>query len=714
MSEPGWQRRTPDKLTFLFGIHNHQPAANFDHVIAEATERAYHPVLALLHQFPVLPATIHTSGSLLLWLKERASRTFDLLGTLAARGQVELLTGGFYEPILPILPDWDKVGQIQQLTEFLKLHFGVRPRGLWLAERVWEPHLPKVLRESGVEYVLVDDSHFALAGLDPATLGGYFLTEEQGATLAVFPISQRLRYLVPFAEPEDTLAYLGERRQTAGMSLTLVDDGEKFGAWPGTHRLCHEEGWLRRFFEALLKTEWLELSTLSRYLDRHPATGRIYLPTAAYREMGEWALPADAARDLEELKHRMLALPDGEKLGNLLRGGFWRNFLVKYPEVNDLYWKMLRLSRAIHEAMSRQPADGRLQEARTQLWRGQGNDAYWHGVFGGCYLPHLRRALRQALIVADRLLGEATERDPIGWGREDLNGDGRAEVLIRTPALTLTLQPEAGGSLTEIAYAPKALDLADVLARRPEAYHSRIKAAGPAEAPRESVKTIHERVAVKEPGLGDLLGYDRFRRACLLDGLFPETGELDPLHPWDRAVIVFGDRPMEHLIRRSEGKVSIVFSSDNPDGWPLLVEKTVGVQEKGAELSVAYRLRWGGTSRFSGRWAVQWNLALTGGDAPDRYYRLAGRPSLNSRGLAANQVSVGLVDEWIALDITLAWDQPATLAWAPVETVSLSEAGFERIFQGTSLLLSWPVSLDPGRHWEERITLNVEHRGDSP
>ena len=284
----------PGPLTFLFGIHNHQPAANFDGVIREATDRAYHPFLALLEQFPGLPLTVHTSGALLLWLKEKAPRTFDLLGELAARGQVELLTGGFYEPILPVLPDWDKVGQIQELTGFIRRHFGVSPRGMWLAERVWEPHLPKALREAGVQYVLVDDTHFALAGMNPDSLDGYYLTEEQGATLAVFPISQRLRYLVPFAEPADALAHLAERRETAG-SLTLVDDGEKFGVWPGTHRLCHEEGWLRRFFDALVGAPWLEPSTPSKYLDRHAPRGRIYLPTAAYREMGEWRSPPTPA-----------------------------------------------------------------------------------------------------------------------------------------------------------------------------------------------------------------------------------------------------------------------------------------------------------------------------------------------------------------------------------------------------------------------------------
>src|SRR5688572_26163125 len=217
--------------------------------MVEATERAYRPFLERVRARPEVRLTMHCTGSLLGWLREHAPATFDALGAVVSAGQVELLTGGFYEPILAILPDADKRGQIERLTSFLHTEFGVRPRGMWLAERVWEPHLPRALREAGVEYVLVDDSHFALAGLDPETLGGYYLTDEQGVSLAVFPISYRLRYLVPFAEPGETLAYL-ESRAGAG-SLTLMDDGEKFGVWPGTDALCYGEGWLRRFFEAL-------------------------------------------------------------------------------------------------------------------------------------------------------------------------------------------------------------------------------------------------------------------------------------------------------------------------------------------------------------------------------------------------------------------------------------------------------------------------------
>jgi len=107
-----------------------------------------------------------------------------------------------------------------------------------------------------------------------------------------------------------------------------VDDGEKFGLWPGTYRHVYEEGWLARFFEALGSADWLETTAFSDFLDAHPATGPIYLPTASYSEMGHWALPTRAGLALEETERRLAALPDGDRLVGLLRGGFWRTFLV--------------------------------------------------------------------------------------------------------------------------------------------------------------------------------------------------------------------------------------------------------------------------------------------------------------------------------------------------------------------------------------------------
>jgi 4-alpha-glucanotransferase len=694
-----------DELHFLFGIHNHQPVGNFESVVDDAVRLAYHPFLQTVADAGTdLRLTVHCSGGLLEALKARARPTFDLLGRLASEGRVELLGGGFYEPILALLPDWDKVGQIQALGEFIRSHFGVAPRGMWLAERIWEPQLPRLLREAGVEFVLVDDSHFALAGLDPEMLGGYYLTEEQGATVAVFPINQRLRYLVPFASPEESIRYL-EGRRTAG-AVTMADDGEKFGVWPGTDRLVYGERWLSRFFEALQTTPGLRVSTFSRYLDGHPPTGRVYLPTAAYTEMGEWALPAGAGAELDDARHRLLAMPDGERLARLLRGGFFRNFLVKYPEMGDAYWKMQRLSRRVRDRLRTRPRDRRLLAARERLWQGQANDAYWHGVFGGCYLPHLRRAVKSSLIGCERQLEASRKAPDLQCLHADVDGDGHAEVVVRTDALGLTLRPSRGGSLTELVWMRGEVDVADVLTRRPEAYHRKVEDRPRGSEPGE-VKTIHSAPEVKEAGLTSLLRYDRFRRASLLDGLFPSVGELDPLEPWDAARFVVGERPLEHDVQTSPHEVAVRCSLSDPDGLPLTVEKSVVVPADDPVVTVSYRLRWTGEGPLEARWSVQCNLTLSAGEAAGRYFRTAGHPSLGSRGHLVRADGLAMIDEWLGCELALACATPAEVAWAPVETVSLSETGFERIYQGSALLFSWPLALAPGETWETSLRVRV-------
>jgi alpha-amylase len=685
-----------DSLAFCFGVHDHQPIGNFESVLRETTAHAYRPFLERLRARPEVRMTVHCTGSLLEWLRDHERTTFDLLGEVVASGRVELLTGGFYEPILAILPDADQRGQIGRLSEFLVTHFGVRPRGMWLAERVWEPHLARALHDAGVEYVLVDDRHFALAGLEPDDLGGYYVTEDQGATLGVFPINERLRHLIPFAEVDKSIEYLGERRGHQP-AITVVDDGEKFGGWPGTYRHVYEEGWLDRFFDRVLDTPWLRMSTFAEVVDAIPPAGRVYLPTASYHEMGEWALPADAGRALEAAKRDLGALDGGARLAALLRGGFWRNFLVKYPEVAEFYWKMLRVSTVVERARRERPDDQRVVEAREALWRGQANDAYGHGVFGGCYLPHLRRAVKSALLEAETRAMAGTEPAAVTIG--DVNGDGREEILLRTSALAVTLNPSRGGTLTEIGALARAHDLADVLGRRAEAYHARLGGGATA------MRSIHDPPSAKEPGLQRLLTYDRFRRASLLDGLFDADGDLDAVEPWAASCLALGDALFAHAVERREGTVEVALGHRAEAPVPLGVDKRVSV-EAGA-LTARYRLSGSGGTLDGRRWAVQWNLALTAGDAPGRYLTLPDRPSLGSSGRLAAASEVTLVDEWLGLDARLSWRPVAELAWGPVETVSVSEAGFERIYQGLALLLVWPLG---GEGRELEVTLTVMPR----
>ena len=84
----------------------------------------------------------------------------------------------------------------------------------------------------------------------------------------------------------------------------------------------------------------------------------------------------------------------------------------------------------------------------------------------------------------------------------------------------------------------------------------------------------------------------------------------------------------------------------------------------------------------------------------DRYVFVEGRelgePRLGARGEEFEVETFGMADEWKDLRVTFRLDRPATLWRLPIETVSLSEAGFERVYQGTCLLPTWPLRLEPG------------------
>ncbi|HEV7217617.1 MAG TPA: 4-alpha-glucanotransferase, partial [Terriglobales bacterium] len=88
------------RFSFVLLVHAHQPVGNFDGVIERAYQKSYLPFVQLLLRNPFLRVGLHYSGGLLEWLEKAHPEYFKSLKTLVDRGQVELVGGGFYEPIL--------------------------------------------------------------------------------------------------------------------------------------------------------------------------------------------------------------------------------------------------------------------------------------------------------------------------------------------------------------------------------------------------------------------------------------------------------------------------------------------------------------------------------------------------------------------------------------------------------------------------------------
>ncbi len=130
------------------------------------------------------------------------------------RGQVELFGAGDTEPVLAAIPNRDRIGQIQTFSDKLEMKLGQRPRGAWLTERVWESTVVPALADCGIRYVIVDDYHFLCAGKTAGELDSYFTTEEDGRKLDLFPISEALRYRLPFSPADEVVAYIESLAKT--------------------------------------------------------------------------------------------------------------------------------------------------------------------------------------------------------------------------------------------------------------------------------------------------------------------------------------------------------------------------------------------------------------------------------------------------------------------------------------------------------------------
>ncbi|MCL2390625.1 MAG: DUF1926 domain-containing protein, partial [Endomicrobia bacterium] len=512
------------KVKFVFCAHNHQPVGNFGWVFEKAYQTAYKPFMQVMLKHPKIRWNLHASGMLWEYISDEHPDYIKNVKKLVANGTLEILSGGYYEPILPSIPDRDKIGQICKMTSYLKDKFGCEEaNGAWLAERVWEPSLAKVLSESGIKYTVLDDAHFTSAGMDINSLKGYYTTEEQGHLLNIFPISQRLRYLIPFQNVGHTIDYfksLAGQNSASAHVVVMADDGEKFGMWPGTNKHVYENGWLEKFLTAIEEnSDIAETATFSDVLKTEKSSGRVYLPCASYFEMSEWSLPSDAQQKFENVLHRYGGDAEAK---TFLRGGFWRNFLTKYTEANNMHKKMLYVSDKIDEYVKCKKSLS--DKALSGLYAGQCNCSYWHGVFGGLYLPHLRNAVYGMLLKAEDFYNRSFLKKA-RWTVFDFDCDVNDEYLYESKSQNIYVSPSSGGTIFEWDLFKAGHNFIDVLTRRCESYHKKLKdninnavLAGDNE---KEVQTIHsDAVKVKEFGLEKYLVYDNYRRASLVDHFF--------------------------------------------------------------------------------------------------------------------------------------------------------------------------------------------------
>ena len=647
----------------LLGVHAHQPVGNFPEVLDDAHARCYKPFLDTLVEYPDFKFAIHFSGWLLQYLFDRYPHDMALLKRMVDRGQAEIFGGGDTEPVLACIPARDRIGQIRTLSARVEKLLGTEPKAAWLTERVWESLVVPALVDAGVSMVTVDDYHFLCAGKSLDELTGYYSTEEEGRRLDLFPISEGLRYRLPFAIAGEAVSYIENLASAERYSAAIYfDDIEKFGIWPETYEWVYGKGWLKQFIEGVLASSHIRTQHFAQYRAQERTRGVVYLPTTSYMEMNEWTLPAPQA-------HRYAGLIEQAKARNaydaekpFLRGGIWRNFLTRYTEANWMHRRMLSLSQRV-EAL---PSSKRSVRIFELLYQAQANDAYWHGLFGGLYLPHLRRAVFNAIVGLEAELNTLSP-NPLRLSF-DLDLDGNDEIFLQNGVLQIVVRADKDASIVEFDAYSLQHNFADTLRRREEHYYRKMSKSEHAHAQGEGIASAHDRVRFKHPVGAEDLVPDARPRSVFMDRWIADNGNLC-IEP-------------SYTLNSAEPAHVVAFHAEVPGGY---VRKHYELADN--RLLVKYIARTSSPARLETRLDV----AMPSCDGFLGRFVFEGRiPGGFGETLSLDAMSaITLEDGVLGGSIEIVCSRPARLRAAPHRTVSQSEDGFEKIMQAVTLELAW-------------------------
>ncbi|MGC9512945.1 MAG: alpha-amylase/4-alpha-glucanotransferase domain-containing protein [Fidelibacterota bacterium] len=673
-------------IQFIFGVHNHQPVGNFDTVFEEACEKSYYPFIKILEKHPRVAVSLHYSGSLLEWLIKRKPDFINTIQKLVRRGNVELISGGFYEPVLTAIPEKDRIGQIVKQNQFIRNHFGYEPRGLWLTERVWEPHLAGCIEQSGLNYTFIDEFNFMSTGIYEKPLKGYYNTEEDGHTLGIFPISYQLRSMIPWAEPEDIIDYLKSLLTDNSQDVvTVMDDGEKLGLYEGSYERVYEKGWLDRLMTLLEETPFITTKTVKEYWKSFPPKGLIYLPSCSYFDLGRQSLNCRVRQDfekvlksLEDIKYDDLARP-------FVKGGIWRNSLTKYPESNWLQKRMQQVSRKYYLLSSQYKRNDCLRKIREDLWKSMCNNGYWYNISGGLYLPHLRTALWTHLIRAEKEIDKRLyNQENHSFLREesDIDRNGFIEVSLSSRDLNAVFSAKYAGALVEFDYRPVNYNLCNTIARYKE-------------------YDCH-------PGDHDV--YDTYPRHSLLERYFDL--EINPRGLMNNAYEEASDFLNEPVdLRKDADSDTVVFARKGWINWQRCsLKKSIQMNENG--FHTEYKISNIGFADNSFLFGPEFNLALNVGSPEDRFFEA--NQKLPNNGLENMLDENGIqflriVNKAIGIEVRFTFENPVRLLTYPVYTMLQKASGKEKIFQSTAILPLWNVRIEPGKTQKLSFSFSVKN-----
>ena len=265
-----------EKLKLVLGFHCHLPSDIHKIPVENDFIKSYNnfiiSIIDNLSRTKNIKATIHFSGSLINHLDKKYPDFSSKVLTLLDQNKIELLSGGMYDPIFPFIPKDDRQAQLSLMSRFINHTYGYLPNGAWLTEYAWEPSLAVDLSKSRVQYICLPKEYFLSAGINEENLSGYFVTEDEGRKVGVFPVNLKLDELIKQFSPEEAVKFILDK----GKSVT-VENPLLVVFFEGIKGIDEPNNWLKDFFSIIdSKTEEIETKLINNFFTGNKPSGRIF------------------------------------------------------------------------------------------------------------------------------------------------------------------------------------------------------------------------------------------------------------------------------------------------------------------------------------------------------------------------------------------------------------------------------------------------------
>lgn len=761
-------------LSLILVLHDASSPGEDPEALARLHDRALRPLLETLAAAPTLKLALYLSGTLAAWIEAEAEATHTALQALIEREQVELIGGSPTLAALQGIPDRDAASHLHAMTRWAQASMNTRLRGAWLGGSGWDPVLSWILARAGAQYTFIDRALIETSGRDCDGQSPWYVAEREGAAVGILPLDPRLGALIPWAGALAVRTELRARHRSGERFVTAAVALEDLGLAYGSRRWCWNGE--RGFMPSLLRTlaegaDWIRTVLPRQAVEGNRPGGRVY-PSAGSSSADVLAATQSIAwqrvrRDIDEGLDPSLL-----RFSRWITPPPWEACLASREERNLLHKRALRTSAAVNrlrrhlrEDKAAKPAPARaraLDEARGLLFSAQAGALMHGGPHGGIERPELRQMAWRSLLRAEQVCRTALgEHQNSHHEVVDLDCDGQREVLVTTPRFSALVRPAMGGAVVELGLWGLG-NIASVLARQEEPWHSQVQAASQLPA------LVEEGARVGESG--QLLSGDESLltmsdeeslissvSGSSVSGVFgieapplPEPPAL-PLPDFDPSLALTVDRAGRHLFqehflgpgtrleslrrdqhaqdgdflhdpyallsaeRREDGELLIAMAREGvvlSEGHERLVRvlKRLSFPQGAARIEASYEVANRYREPVHTTFAVAFNLGLDGRLGPQRFLQSGNqRAMLDQDGTWTEVRKLAWVIGDQGLRVTIECSEPATLTFFALRALSRTCEAYSPVHQGTCLMLSWPLQLwgDERRRFELSLSIDT-------